>query len=226
MGCPDKNIEKQGCGAGLIKNPNLAKELIVAAGEGSGLPVSVKTRIGYNTLEIDSWIPALIEAKPTLLTVHLRTRKEMSKVPAHWELMPEVKKIVDGSGVLLLGNGDVESLADARAKVAAYDIDGVMLGRAIYGNPWLFAEHEPTIQERLSVLLEHVELFDKLFGETVTNRELFKGHTKSFAIMKKHFKAYVGDFPGAPELRNQLLDTNTAREATALLHDFLKNGSL
>lgn len=223
MGCPDKNIEKQGCGAGLIKNPTLAQELIQAAQEGSGLPVSVKTRIGYNTIEIDSWLPRLVEAKPTVLTVHLRTRKEMSKVPAHWELMSEVKKVVAGSGVLLLGNGDVESVAEARTKVAQYGIDGVMLGRAIYGNPWLFAEYEPSIRERLEVLREHIAIFDDLFGETETNQKLFKGHTKSFAIMKKHFKAYVGDFPGAHDLRNQLLETSTAIEANKCINDYLLN---
>lgn len=283
MGCPDKNIEKQGCGAGLIKTPSLAQELIAAAKEGSNLPVSVKTRLGYNKIEIDSWLPAILKARPALLTVHLRTRKEMSKVPARWELMPEVKRIVDGSGVLLLGNGDVTDVADAREKQKRYGMDGVMLGRAIYGNPWLFANsahlqsdcrierpasklsdlsvgnfdnsrnqlslasqsrneaersecdasgnlynfeagmpYTPSPRERLEVLLEHINVFDELFGETQVNQELFKGHTKSFAIMKKHFKAYVGEFPGSHDLRNGLLETSSALEAKGILEDFLK----
>lgn len=224
MGCPDKNIEKQGCGAAMIKNPSLAQELIKAAQEGSGLPVSVKTRIGYNKVEIETWIPKIIEARPALLTVHLRTRKEMSLVPAHWELMPEVKKVVGDSGVLLLGNGDVTDVADAKTKVSEYGIDGVMLGRAIYGNPWLFSEHVPTIEERLTVLVEHSELFAKLFRPGETNNRLFNGHTKSFAIMKKHFKAYVNDFSHAHDLRAKLMETESADQVRALVVDFLNRG--
>jgi tRNA-dihydrouridine synthase len=124
MGCPDRSIEKQGAGAAMIKTPEKAKEIIRAARDGAargksgGLPVSVKTRIGYNTNIMDEWLPALLEEKPDALTVHLRTRKEMSAVPAHWELMPDAVKLRDrvSPETLILGNGDVKDLADAELK--------------------------------------------------------------------------------------------------------------
>lgn len=213
MGCPDKTIEKQGCGADLLKNLPLAQELIKAAQEGApNLPVSVKTRIGYNKVEIEEIIPALLAAKPAALTLHLRTRKEMSKVPAHWELMPRIMELAKGSDTLILGNGDVATPAEAREKVEGYGCDGVMIGRGIFGNPWLFSEREPSVKERLEVLKEHIELFDQLHG----------GH-KNFNVMKKHFKAYITDFDGSAELRHKLMSAATATEAVDVIECFLKN---
>ncbi len=227
MGCPDKGIEKQGCGADLIKNPNLAKELIAAATEGAGgLPVSVKTRLGYNKVELEQWVPALLEAKPTAITFHLRTRKEMSKVAAHWELANIPVDMARGSGTLILANGDIKDLTEARAKCAQYGLDGAMLGRAIYGNPWLFSEIKPSVKEKIEVLIEHIELFADLFGSSATNTRLFGGHTKSFSLMKKHFKAYVEGFAGASDLRATLMLVETADEAVKILRDFLLNEKL
>ena len=151
MGCPDKSIEKQGCGAAMIKNPALAKEIIESARKGFAegskkeydvVPVSVKTRIGYNKESINEWIPALLELKLPALTVHLRTRKEMSKVAAHWDLMPRVVALRDALSphTLIIGNGDVKSVEDAHQKAELFGADGIMLGRAIFGNPYLFAE--------------------------------------------------------------------------------------
>src|SRR3989338_2438042 len=140
MGCPDKAVEKSGCGAALIKNPSLARELIRAAKK-SGLPVSVKTRIGYNTDQLDAWLPELLAEEPAAVTIHARTRKEMSDVPARWDTVARAVALRDslGSKTLILGNGDVKDIADARAKAAETKCDGVMLGRAVYGNPWLFS---------------------------------------------------------------------------------------
>ncbi|TSC69731.1 MAG: hypothetical protein G01um101449_559 [Parcubacteria group bacterium Gr01-1014_49] len=117
MGCPDKAVEKQGAGAALVKNPELAAKLIRAAQEASSLPVSVKTRIGYNKESLDEWLTALLEANPTAITLHLRTRKEMSLVPAAWEQMNKAVEIRNrvNPRVLLIGNGDVQDLDDARA---------------------------------------------------------------------------------------------------------------
>ena len=136
MGCPDKSIEKQGCGAAMIKNPELAKEIVEAArrgasrGKDDGIPVSVKTRIGYNKESIDEWISALLELRLPALTVHLRTRKEMSKVEAHWELMPRIIALRDeiSPETLIIGNGDVKSLEEARQKAKLSGADGIMLG--------------------------------------------------------------------------------------------------
>ncbi len=213
MGCPDKTIEKQCAGAAMMKDPSLAKAIIRAVKEGApGLPVSVKTRIGYNKDEIETWIPALLEEDLAMLTVHLRTRKEMSDVPAHWDLMPRIIEIRNQmkKDTLIFGNGDALDLVDAKQKANDYGCDGVMLGRAIFGNPWLFTGKAPTLQEKLKVMVEHTKLFEEMLGRH-----------KNFAIMKKHYKAYVNGFDGAKELRVKLMEVNNAKEVEDIVNDFL-----
>ncbi len=213
MGCPDKSIEKQCAGAAMIKNPEIAREIISAAKE-SGLPVSVKTRIGYNKNEIETWIRGLLEQDIAVLTVHLRTRKEMSKVPAHWDLMKRVVEIRDElkKDTLILGNGDAVDLEDAKKKCEETGCDGVMLGRAIFGNPWLFASHVPTLYEKLKVMIEHTKRFEEVLVEH-----------KNFAIMKKHYKAYVNGFDGAKDLRVKLMEAGNAKEVEDITLEFLQN---
>ena len=205
MGCPDRSIEKQGAGASLMKNPKLARQIIRAAKEGAlTLPVSVKTRTGYGRQELEMWLREILKEEPAVVTVHARTRKEMSKVPAQWEYIKLAVEIRNKSGkeTLIFGNGDVKDLAEARRRVKETGCDGVMLGRAIFGNPWLFAETgEISEEEKLRVLIEHAKLFDELLGRD-----------KNFAVMKKHFKAYVTDFNGAAELRAKLMAVESARE--------------
>lgn len=205
MGCPDKSIEKQGAGAALIKTPALAHELIEGA-KTAGIPVSVKTRVGYNKETLDEWLPVLLEAKPAALTVHLRTRKEMSLVPAHWDLMREVVALRDklAREVLLIGNGDVKDLEDARAKADEYGCDGVMIGRGMFGNPWVFAGRKAAdilLVEKLAALTELAHEFEKL------------SPPKNFSILKKHIKAFVTGFDGAADMRATLME---ARDATEL----------
>ena len=236
MGCPDKSIEKQGAGAAHIKNPELAKEIIAAAKRGAGdLPVSVKTRLGYNKDELEEWLPKLLEAEPAAITVHARTRKEMSLVPARWERVKRAVEIRNerGSKTLILGNGDVKDVPDALQKIAETGADGAMLGRAIFGNPWLFAmepahmtpekssdfpadrwwsagqtfpvPHVPALEERLRVMVEHTKLFEELLPH------------KSFSIMKKHYKAYVHGFDGAAELRAELMNASDSLEVEQIV---------
>ncbi len=227
MGCPDKTIEKQGAGAAMMKNPALAREVIRAAKRGAGsLPVSVKTRIGYNKNELETWLPEILAEEPAVVTIHARTRKEMSDVPARWEHVARAVEIRNAlqkdllQKTLIFGNGDALDLEDARAKARASGADGVMLGRAIFGNPWLFAGgkrtplenskrgvlEEPTIRQKLDVLLEHTKLFDELLGGT-----------KSFALMKKHYKAYVNGWHDAKELRVKLMETNSVGEVEKII---------
>lgn len=217
MGCPDRAVEKQGAGAALMKNPKLAQEIIQAAQHGAPkLPISVKTRLGYYRDELDGWLPALLETNLAAITIHARTRKEMSKAPAHWEALTRAVKIRDEmkSQTLIIGNGDVVDLAEARARAEETAVDGIMLGRAIFGNPWLFAENRgviacsrsargsrnqsrlgpPAVKEKLKVLIEHTKLFEKLLGAV-----------KNFSIMKKHCKAYLAGGDGASELRQELM---------------------
>lgn len=214
MGCPDRNVEKQGGGASLMKHPKLAQELIAATKSGAPeLPVSVKTRVGYNNVELDTWLPALLDARPDAITIHARTRKEMSLVPARWEHVRDAVEIAKGSGTLIIGNGDVRDLDDARAKAAETGADGVMLGRAIFGNPYLFLGKtldELPLEERFAIMIEHTRLFTELLGDI-----------KNFAVMKKHYKAYVNGFDGAKELRIKLMETNNPEEVEALVEQFL-----
>lgn len=210
MGCPDRAVEKSGCGAALIKNPENARALIRAAKKGGGIPVSVKTRMGYNTDEMDTWLPEILAEEPANITIHLRTRKEMSLVPARWDAMARAIEIRDrvSPHTRMSGNGDVQNLDDARAKAKQTGCDGVMLGRAIYGNPWLYAKRDapPSPQERIDALAEHIKLFDELLDDV-----------SNFATMKKHFKAYISGWDHAKELRTRLMETTCASEAIALL---------
>ncbi len=223
MGCPDKSIERQGAGAAMMKNPKLAREVIRAAKEGAGdLPVSVKTRIGFNKNELDTWLPELLAEEPAVITVHARTRKEMSKVPARWE---EVKRAVEirnkiqgvdnGEKIrtLIFGNGDALDIFDAEKKASESGADGVMLGRAIFGNPWLFAPNKrpDKIADRLRVMVEHTRLFQELLGDT-----------KNFALMKKHYKAYVNGWDGAKELRTKLMEAETVDEISNIVEEYIK----
>ncbi|MCX6757131.1 MAG: tRNA-dihydrouridine synthase [Candidatus Nomurabacteria bacterium] len=221
MGCPDKSIEKQGAGAAHMKDWRLAQKVIRAAQEGAvDIPVSVKTRLGFNKIEYKEWLPKILEMNVPVLTVHLRTRKEMSKVDAHWNLMSDVAKLVrektgevkDG-GTILLGNGDVKSVRDGKEKANSTGCDGVMIGRAIFGTPWLFGENneiEKTLEERLKILVEHTKLFEEKLGDI-----------KNFAIMKKHYKAYVHGFDGAKELRMDLMECDNSREIEEKINLFI-----
>ena len=171
-------------------------------------PVSVKTRIGYSTKVLDEWLPALLAAKPAAITLHLRTRKEMSLVPAQWEVMKRAVAMRDtlAPEVLLLGNGDIMDLDDARAKVAESGCDGAMIGRGMFGNPWVFTGRkadEVPLEEKLAALLELAQRFERL------------SPPKHFAILKKHIKAFVTGFDGAAELRAKLMAADNARELAA-----------
>lgn len=216
MGCPDRSIERQGCGSAMIKNPAKARAIIRAAKRGAGdLPVSVKTRVGYNQDELETWLPELLAENPAVITIHARTRKEMSKVPARWERVARAVEIRNelGSNTLIFGNGDALSIEDAREKAEFSNADGVMLGRAIFGNPWLFHPEKDlsnvSLEERFEALLEHTRLFEKLLPH------------KNFAIMKKHYKAYVNGFHGAAELRTELMEAADSNEIEKIVHNYL-----
>lgn len=216
MGCPDKGIERQGCGSAMIKTPAKARAIIRAAKRGAGdLPVSVKTRLGYNKDELETWLPELLAEEPAVVTVHARTRKEMSKVPARWERVARAVEIRNElkSSTLIFGNGDALSIEDSHEKVKATGADGVMLGRAIFGNPWLFHPEKDlssvSLTERFEALVEHTKLFEELLPH------------KNFAIMKKHYKAYVNGFAGAAELRTELMEAKDANEIEKIVQNYL-----
>jgi nifR3 family TIM-barrel protein len=219
MGCPDKSIEKQGAGAAMMKNMKIAGEVIQAAKDGikdakCNIPVSVKTRIGYNKNQISEWIPFLLKQDLAALIIHARTRKELSLVPARWEHVREVVEIRNKMGlkIKIIGNGDVVDTDDGRRKCKEYGCDGIMIGRGIFGNPWLFSGNIPTVKQKLKVLIEHTKLFEKILGKH-----------KNFAVMKKHYKVYANGFDGAKELRVKLMETKNSKEVEGIIKEFLKN---
>jgi nifR3 family TIM-barrel protein len=219
MGCPDKGVVRQGAGAALIKNPKLAQEIIKETLRGAGsLPVSVKTRIGFNEIEYKNWIPKLLKMDLTAITIHGRTKKEMSKVPAHWDIIADIVKMRNKfkSETLIIGNGDVASLADAQEKYEKYKVDGVMIGRALFGNPYFFSGNwqgknkEVSPKTKLKLALEHTKLFEKIFG-----------NIKHFEIMKKHYKAYVSGFDDAKKMRGRLMKVKNLNSAKKTLNSLI-----
>lgn len=221
MGCPDRSIEKQGSGASMMKNPDLAVEIIEAAKRGAGdVPVSVKTRVGYNKNELATWLPKLLEAEPAVVTIHARTRKDLSNAPANWDYIKQAVEIRDElkSETLIFGNGDALDLKDAEQKVKETGADGVMFGRAIFGNPWLFnpdvSVQDLTISEKLKVMVEHTKLYKDLLP------------SKNFSIMKKHYKAYANGFDGAKDLRIKLMETESVEEVEKIVEGFLSTSTI
>ncbi|MBF7030102.1 tRNA dihydrouridine synthase [Staphylococcus kloosii] len=214
MGCPVDNVAKKGKGSGLILRPETAAEIIQAAKAG-GLPVSVKTRLGYYEIdEWKDWLRHVFEQDIANLSIHLRTRKEMSKVDAHWELIEAVKKLRDevAPDTLLTINGDIPDRQVGLELAEKYGIDGVMIGRGIFNNPFAF-EKEPsehTSKELLDLLRLHLTLFNKYSKE----------ETRQFKSLRRFFKIYVRGIRGASELRHKLMSTETTDQARALIDDF------
>lgn len=211
MGCPDKSAVKSGGGAALIKNPELASQIIGAAKQ-SGLPVSVKTRLGYSHIdEYESWLRFLLSQDIVALTIHLRTKREMSKVPAHFELLGSIVQIKNeiAPNTLIIANGDILDRQHGQELVDTYKIDGVMIGRGVFNNPFVFEEEprEHTKEELLGLLNLHLDLYDER-GE----------RKRKFETLKRFFKIYIRDFDGASALRHELMQTKTTDEVRALLH--------
>ncbi|MGX0915214.1 tRNA dihydrouridine synthase [Staphylococcus hominis] len=217
MGCPVANVAKKGKGSGLILRPERAAEIIQAAKAG-GLPVSVKTRLGYyNIEEWKEWLRHVFKQDIANLSIHLRTRKEMSKVDAHWELIEAIKEMRDevAPQTLLTINGDIPDRQKGMELATKYGIDGVMIGRGIFHNPFAFEKdpREHTSKELLDLFRLHLELFEKYSNE----------ETQQFKSLRRFFKIYVRGIRGASELRHQLMSTETVDEARALLDDFEAN---
>lgn len=219
MGCPVPNVTQNGKGSGLIRRPEVAAELIQAAKAG-GLPVSVKTRLGFSEVdEWKSWLKHILEQDIANLSIHLRTRDEMSKVSAHWELIPEIKKLRDevAPDTLLTINGDIPDRQTGLKLVEQYGVDGVMIGRGIFHNPFAFEmeKKEHSSEELLDLLSLHMDLHDKY-----SHLEL-----RPFTALHRFFKIYVKGFPGASGLRNQLMNTKSTGEVRELLEQFAANNS-
>ncbi len=253
MGCPDKTIEKQGCGSAMIKTPDIAIQVITAAkmgiaDAGSDIPVSIKTRVGYNKPDIENWIGLLLKQDIAALTVHARTRKDLSIQPANWDYIKQVVQLRNNiaPNTVIIGNGDVSDIAQGIERYHETGCDGIMIGRAVFGNPWLFDTERTIIQRgnwNLPLYLRWLprSWTKKIMGDTrytvsnvsipeklrvlVEHSELFMeqlGDIKSFSVIKKHYKAYCHGFTGAKELRIQLMESNTVEEVKHIVDEFLK----
>lgn len=207
MGCPDRHVVATGGGSGLIRTPELAKEIIRAT-KMAGLPTSVKTRLGYSRVEEwRDWLTNILAEHPDALTVHLRTKKEMSKVAAHYELVPEIvalKNELSPETVLII-NGDIETPADGQ-KFIDMGVDGIMIGRGVFHNPFCFEKTpcEHSREELLDLMRYHLDLYDKY-------------ELAPYDPLKHFYKIYINNFPGASDLRAKLMETKSTAEAREVL---------
>ena len=211
FGCPDKNVNKTGGGAAMIKTPDLAVECLRQAKSNTDLPVSVKTRLGWAKVEeYKEWLPVILGEHPAALTVHLRTKKEMSKVPAHFELVPEIIRLRNeiSPETKLIINGDIRDRAHAMELHTEFpEVDGFMIGRGVFANPYCFTDHEPTREDLMGLLFLHLDLYE----------EYSKKHKVSYEPLNHFYKIYINNFPGASELRAKLMDTHSIIEARKVL---------
>ena len=214
MGCPVKEVVKKDSGAGMIGNYDLAKEVIAAAQKGvKNLPVSVKTRLGKDKVIIREWAEFLLSQNLAALTIHARTAVQQSTGSADWDKIGEAVKLRNkiAPETVIVGNGDIKNYQEALKMHATYGVDGVMIGRGVFANPWVF---EKTLQTQkrdkadyLKLLVKHLELYEKTWGEN-----------KNFQIMKKFFKMYVNNFNGASALRQKLMEAKNTSEVKQILN--------
>lgn len=211
MGCPVKNVVKQGSCSALIDQPGLAKEIILATKEATSLPVSVKTRTGIREHETERWIAQLLETKPAAITLHGRTQKQQSDGVADWNEIGKAARLRDqlAPEVPVLGNGDILSYAQAIEYTGRFGLDGIMVGRGIFHDPWFFNKQprEVSTEEKLEQLLLHTRLFERNWGGM-----------KNFNILKRFYKIYANGFPGASTMRAKLMDAATFDDVYQLVN--------
>lgn len=214
MGCPEKNVVKNGTCSALINDPELAVAMIQAtqAGAAGRLPVSVKTRLGFNKVEF-TWHTTLLQQKLSMLSIHGRTRAEMSKVPADWAAIGHIRELRDALApdTLIIGNGDVMSRVQGEALAAAYGLDGIMIGRGIFQDPFLFAKQSPWLDlqpdQRLALYRRHVELFIATWHD----------NERPIHTLNKFCKIYINHFDNAKELREELMNASSAQELLEIM---------
>ncbi len=216
MGCPVKKVVKQGSCSALIGDPLLAKEIIAATKEGTHLPVSVKTRTGIKQHQTEEWISQLLEAEPAAIILHGRTQRMQSEGNADWNEIAKAVQLKNqiNPNIPLHGNGDVFSYADGLKKVEETGVDGVMVGRGIFQNPWFFdpEKTETTKEERILKLIEHTRLFEKTWSGK-----------KNFNILKRFYKIYLNSFEGAAKMRADLMEVKDYGEVYSYFNLHLRD---
>lgn len=247
MGCPDQTINKQGAGACLIQTPELAQQIIRATRAGLGsIPLSVKTRVGWSRDESETWIPALLDAGIDALSIHARTRKELSDFPPHWDILEKIVKMAEPYNIPVLANGAIMTYDQGLEVCRQTGAHGMMIGKATFGNPWWFdsarsgggtrGETSVSIRERLFAAREHTLLYAQLVHQNIGPDESVQQFTfgaihrpvsqlvrgKSLNLMKKNFRCYINGFPNAAELREQLMIASDLGEIVAILDDAIE----
>lgn len=212
MGCPVKDMIKKGACSALMQNHALAAEVIAATKEGVGgqIPVSVKTRIGFNDIETEDWIGFLLKQKLDAITIHGRTKKEMSKVPTHWDEIAKAAALRNdiSQQTVIVGNGDVMSREEGAQKAEESGVDGIMIGRGVFHNIFVFDEMQKqhSLPEMLSILKDHIELYRDTWSQN-----------KTYEPLKKFYKVYVNGFSGAAAIRAELMQTKSYEEALSYI---------
>jgi tRNA-dihydrouridine synthase len=218
MGCPVKTVIKNGACAALISNRELAADIIAATKQGAGadFPVSVKTRVGFTTVDM-TWIEFILNKKVNMLTIHGRTAKELSKVPANWDLIGDAARLRDyiSPTTLIVGNGDVIDRDQAEQLASKHKLDGVMIGRGIFSDPFAFSNssswQSKTEQDKIRLYIKHIKL----------HQETYKERERKFETLRKFCKLYINGFAGASALREKFMQTNSPEEALELLNESL-----
>jgi len=209
MGCPVKNVVQSGVCSALMNDRPLAHDIITATQDGAGgkLPVSVKTRLGFSSVD-QSWPEFLLGHNLAMLTIHGRTRKQMSKVPADWDEIGKVREQRDqlAPQTLIVGNGDVMTRAQGIQLAEKYGLDGIMIGRGVFHDPYAFAAESPWPamgrEVRIDLYRSHVELFETSWQEK----------ERPIQTLNKFCKIYISDFDGAKELREVLMACSSTTE--------------
>lgn len=266
MGCPSKNVASSGSGAGLIRTPNLALELMDRARKGiqdwadgqsllelglkasalqaiaqlkaehpeltqgkkrSPIPLSVKTRLGYDSNIIDEWSDCLIQGRPEVIAIHGRTLAQMYRGQSDWEAIALAAQRIRKHGIGVLGNGDIQTLQEAKTRIQESGVNGVLIGRGALGNPWIFQgisqvrnalstgsplklmALEPSLDEKFQAMISHARYFEAIHGH------------ERFVRMRKHLGWYCSSFPHAAAMRAQMVRTNGSQDVIDILHAYL-----
>jgi len=216
MGCPDVKVQKQGAGSELIRNPQLAREIICAVKKGCGgkIPISIKTRLGYRQKDIENWIFDILSEDVSAITIHGRMAKQGYLGAADWDEIGKIaqkirKRFPD---ITIVGNGDVKNIEHGKELAERHGVDGIMIGREVMHNPWIFSNKNPTLKEKLKTALMHTKMFSKVHEDD-----------HSFSAIKKYYKAYISGFSGATKFRYELMQSKNAREAIKIIKRLIKN---
>lgn len=191
------------------------------------LPLTVKTRLGFDSVVINEWSECLAEGQPEVISIHGRTLQQMYRGEADWDAIARATEIIKAHGIVVLGNGDIRSLDDAVRRIQASGVDGILIGRAAQGNPWIFqgkkAIREAVSNSSLSPLTEPTVPLETRFQMMINHATLFESFNDAprFPRMRKHLGWYCSGFPFAASMRANMVKTNNALDVAQLVNDYL-----